>query len=103
MYYVYILASRNRALYVGVTGDLNRRLIEHRSFEDPTTFVSRYNVIHLMHWEDYSEVKLAIEREKQIKAWKRSKKIALIERFNPTWTDLAPEVRPPEPPPSLRS
>ena len=87
-YYVYILASRSRTLYVGVTNDLQRRLYEHR---DPsrTGFTTRYNVTRLVHLESTPDVKSAIAREKQIKSWSRKRKVELVEEANPTWVDLS--------------
>lgn len=99
-YYVYILASRNRVLYVGITRDLERRLWEHRSGDYPRSFVAQYRVTRLVYWEDFTDVRQAIAREKQLKSWRRSKKIRLIETMNPSWEDLAP---PSLPGPSLRS
>jgi len=84
-YYVYILSSRpNGTLYVGVTNDLERRLLEHR---DGTVegFTKRYAVHRLVHFEETD----AIAREKQSKGWSRAKKVALIQSENPEWSDLA--------------
>jgi len=86
-YYTYILASHSRRLYVGVTNDLVKRLWEHRSAT--TGFAFRYRITRLVHFEMYSHVINAIQREKQIKGWLRWKKIALVEVNNPTWDDLA--------------
>jgi len=87
-YHVYILASRSRVLYTGVTNDIERRVIEHR-FAARRTFTDKFRVDQLVHLESYSEVKQAIAREKQIKGWRRAKRIALIEESNPDWRDLA--------------
>jgi putative endonuclease len=91
-YYVYILASRpNGTLYVGVTNDLVRRTYEHReSFADG--FTKRYGVKRLVHFEAYDDVRLALQREKNIKHWSRAWKIALIEERNPHWSDLWPTI-----------
>ncbi len=88
-YYVYILASSSRALYVGVTNDLTRRLHEHRS-GTASAFTSKYSVHRLVHVETASNPRDAIDRETQIKRWTRRKKVALIEASNPTWEELAP-------------
>jgi putative endonuclease len=88
-FYVYILASRRRSLYVGVTNDLRRRLAEHRERVDPRCFTARYNVFRLVHYEHTHDVRCAIAREKEIKRWVRWKKVRLIERSNPTWRDLS--------------
>lgn len=87
-FYVYILASRSRTFYVGVTNDLRRRVWEHRQGL-VNGFTARYRVFRLVWFEGTPNVKAAIAREKQIKGWRRSKKIALIEASNPTWEDLA--------------
>ena len=87
-YYVYILASRSRTLYVGVTNNVQRRLFRHRTGPD-TSFTRRYRVNRLVHVETASSPRDAITREKQIKNWTRAKKIALIEAANPEWRDLS--------------
>ena len=87
-YCVYILANRSRSLYVGVTSELQRRLIEHRDGLVPG-FTTRYRVFRLVHFEVCGDVTSAIAREKEIKGWRREKKIRLIERANPTWADLS--------------
>jgi len=87
-YYLYILSSRRRTLYTGVTRDLHRRLYEHRN-KLLEGFTKRYNVTQLVYFESTTDVWAAISREKQIKGWSRSKKIALILSTNPEWTDLA--------------
>jgi putative endonuclease len=88
---VYILASPNRrALYIGVTTDLGRRLEEHRL--GLSVHTSRYNITRLVYIESHDTAPDAIEREKQLKRWRREKKIALIETANPEWLDLSSEV-----------
>jgi putative endonuclease len=86
-YYVYVLASRTRVLYTGVTRDLGRRYHEHRNHL-VSGFTKRYNVDRLVYFEATGDVNAAIAREKQIKGLLRAKKIALIERDNPQWKDL---------------
>jgi putative endonuclease len=87
-YFVYLMASgRNGTLYVGVTSDLIRRVYEHRNGLVPG-FTSRYAVHELVWFESTPSVDAAIDKEKQIKNWKRAWKAALIEEFNPTWMDL---------------
>jgi putative endonuclease len=88
LYYVYILASRSRTLYTGMTNHLVRRIQEHRDGIVPG-FTNRYRIHRLMYFEMFRDVRGAIAREKQIKSWNRSRKIALIEERNPTWDDLA--------------
>ncbi|MDB4877516.1 MAG: excinuclease subunit [Gemmatimonadetes bacterium] len=90
-YCVYILASKSRVLYTGVTNDLVRRMYEHRNHLVPG-FTKRYNVDRLVYFETGSDITAVIAREKQIKGLLRSKKIALIERENPMWTDLGDSI-----------
>lgn len=87
-YYVYLMTNRSRTLYTGMTNDLNRRVYEHKRKTAPG-FTSRYNITRLVYFEATPDVRSAIQREKQIKGWLRSKKIALIESMNPTWKDLS--------------
>ncbi len=89
-YYVYILSSKSRVLYVGITSRLRSRIAEHRSGE-LGGFTSQYKVHRLVHFECFDWVDSAIRREKQLKRWRREKKVALIERNNPTWEDLSAE------------
>lgn len=92
LYYVYILASIQRVLYIGITSVFEKRLIEHRIKAYPRSFTAQYNVTRLVYYEEFTRVDDAIAREKQLKGWRRSKKVALIERQNPDWNDLAPHV-----------
>lgn len=78
-------------LYTGVTNNLERRLYEHKQHLIPG-YTNRYNITRLVYYESTLDVRSAIEREKQIKGWLRSKKIALIESLNPTWNDLSVEL-----------
>ena len=87
-YYVYIMASRSRVLYTGVTNDLVRRANEHKQGLN-AGFTSRYHVTRLVYFEEFADSRDAIGREKEIKGWKRSRKIALIDGRNRTWQDLA--------------
>ena len=104
LYYVYILASLRRVLYVGITGNLEKRLAYHRSLENANSFTARYGVTRLVHVEEFTDVNQAIAREKQIKSWRREKKLRLIQLTNPDWEDLAPTIAPPtHTDPSLRS
>ena len=89
-YYVYIIASRRRVLYVGMTNNLERRLAEHRSPEFDG-FTHRYRVNRLVHFETTNDVRVALEREKEIKGWRREKKIALVASMNPGFNDLTLE------------
>ena len=87
-YYVYIMASRGKTRYVGVTNDLERRVYEHKSGLI-AGFIKKYEVTKLVYHKEPSDVGAAIFREKQLKAWRRSKKIALIEAVSPLWDDMA--------------
>jgi putative endonuclease len=87
-YFVYILASVSKTLYVGVTSDLVRRVYQHKHHL-VSGFTSRYDVTRLVHFETTGDVRAAIAREKQLKGWVRRKKIALIEEHNPHWHDLS--------------
>ncbi|MDX1740521.1 MAG: GIY-YIG nuclease family protein [Rhodothermales bacterium] len=87
-YYVYIMSSKTRVLYVGVTGDLERRVAEHVA-KTGSRFTTRYNVTRLVYTEAFDSAEDAIQREKQLKHWRRSKKVALVTAYNPDWEDLA--------------
>ena len=87
-YYVYIMANESRMLYTGVTSDLERRVYEHKHRLVPG-FTSNYHITKLVYFEDTTDVKAAIAREKQIKGWLRAKKLALIESMNASWQDLS--------------
>ena len=86
--YVYIMASRSRTLYTGVTSNLEQRVATHKRHLNPG-FTSRYRIERLVYIEPWGDIRDAIARETQIKSWRRSKKIALIESQNPTWADLS--------------
>ncbi|PIZ27332.1 MAG: hypothetical protein COY46_00105 [Chloroflexi bacterium CG_4_10_14_0_8_um_filter_46_9] len=87
-YYVYIMTNKSRTLYTGITNDLERRVYEHKN-KLIKGFTKRYNITKLVYYEVTSDVHAAIEREKQIKGWLRSKKITLIKTMNPQWADLS--------------
>ena len=93
LFYVYMLASRSRVLYIGITGNLENRLAWHRSGTNPKCFTARYRVTKLVYLEEYTDARQAIDRETQIKKWRRSKKVRLIEAGNPEWDDLAPPAQ----------
>jgi putative endonuclease len=91
-YYVYILASKkNGTLYIGVMNDLIRRVYEHKN-DFVNGFTKKYQVHRLVYYEHTHDVKSAIQKEKQMKKWKRQWKIELIEDMNPGWNDLYDEV-----------
>ena len=87
-YYVYILTSPGGTLYVGMTNDLERRMYEHKN-KLVKGFTKKYNVHRLVYYEETGSVESAILREKQIKGWRRSRKINLIQSENPKWRDLS--------------
>jgi putative endonuclease len=87
-YYVYIMASTTRVIYVGVTGFLMARVLRHKAGEGGA-FTRRYRVHRLVYFQSFQNVGDAIARETEIKAWRREKKVALIHADNPTWEDLA--------------
>ena len=87
-YFVYMMASKTRTLYIGITNNLERRVWEHKQKETPG-FTKRYDVTMLVYYESFGDVTVAIGREKELKAWRREKKVALLESVNPKWQDLA--------------
>jgi putative endonuclease len=89
-YFVYILASRSRRLYVGMTSNLEQRVAQHKS-KAIAGFTSRYNIDHLVWFESIGNAFDAVERERQLKNWRREKKVWLIEMENAAWEDLAAE------------
>ena len=92
MYYVYILANwNNKVLYTGVTGNLKRRIYEHKN-KLADGFTNKYNVDKLVYYDSTDDVREAIKREKEIKGWKRIKKDDLVSEFNPEWRDLSEDI-----------
>ena len=90
---MYILSNKYcNVLYVGVTSDLLRRVYEHKNHLDKESFTSKYNVTRLVYFEEISDVRAAIEREKQIKSWNRDRKTTLIMEMNSKWVDLYPRL-----------
>ncbi len=87
-FWVYILSSHSGTLYVGITGFFDRRIDQHKC-DSIEGFTKKYQCHRLVYFESYQDVQIAISREKQIKRWGREKKIALIEKMNPRWLDLA--------------
>jgi putative endonuclease len=90
-YSVYGIASKSRVIYIGMTNNLDRRVCEHKN-NLVDGFSKRFRCHRLVYFESFDEVRKAIDREKQLKRWSRTKKICLIERQNPTWEDLAAEL-----------
>jgi putative endonuclease len=88
LYAAYIMASRSRTLYIGMTGHLKRRVLEHKCRLHPG-FASRYHCDRLVWFENFEYVGNAIAMEKKLKGWLRARKVALIESRNPTWEDLS--------------
>ncbi len=89
-YYVYIMTNGVRTLYIGVTNNLVRRVFEHKA-KLGEGFTKKYNITMLVYYETVGDVLVAIAREKQLKSWRRNKKIALIESSNPQWKDFSLE------------
>ena len=90
--YVYMLASQKRGtLYIGVTNDLGRRIVEHKASQ-MSGFTSRYGVTRLVWYEEHFDMRDAIQREKSLKRWSRQWKIDLIEAGNPNWRDLTEDL-----------
>ena len=88
-YYVYVLTNKsNRVMYIGMTNDLERRLYEHKQ-ELIEGFTKRYHVHKLVYFETTTDIRSAIEREKQLKGWRRARKNDLVETMNPEWRDLS--------------
>lgn len=87
-YYTYIMANKNQRIYVGMTGDLEQRVYQHKH-KLVEGFTKKYNMTQLVWYERFSNVDEAIEAEKRIKGWRREKKVALIQLMNPRWNDLA--------------
>lgn len=88
-YHVYLMASISKVIYVGMTGKFRRRVKQHKTKQNPKSFTARYHVTKLVYYERYENVNDAIAREKQLKKWRREKKINLIESVNPDWKDLS--------------
>ena len=95
LYFVYILTNyRKTVLYIGVTDNLKRRLIEHEfGISNVNSFTKRYFVFYLVYYEEFSDIELAIDRETKLKNWSRDKKNKLINEFNPEWRFLNSEIR----------
>ena len=92
-YYVYILTNKNHTvLNTGVTSNLIRRVYEHKNHADPNSFTAKYKVEKLIYFEETTDARSAIEREKQIKSWKRIQKIMLIQKSNPRFIDLYEKI-----------
>jgi putative endonuclease len=87
-YFTCIMASRSHTLYAGVTGDLLKRVFQHK-WKEQEGFWAKYNCDRLVWFEGHQDIARAINREKELKGWRRAKKIALIESMNPVWTDLS--------------
>ena len=87
-FYIYIMASKSGTLYVGMTNNIKRRVFEHKNHLIPG-FTDKYTVDRLLYVETFANPASAINREKQIKAWRREKKVKLIDSQNPAWNDLS--------------
>lgn len=89
-YFVYIMSNISKMIYTGMTNNLSRRVKEHKEKVNDG-FTKRYNIHRLIYYEEFQDVRKAIAREKEIKGWRREKKVALIEKMNPKWKDLSGE------------
>jgi len=88
IYYLYILTNKNNTvLYIGLTNNLKRRIVEHKNGENEG-FSKKYNCNKLIWFEKFSDIKFAIEKEKRMKKWKREYKVTLINEMNPNWEDF---------------
>jgi len=87
-YFVYIMSSQRRVLYIGLSSKLEQRVYQHKQHAF-RGFTAKYNVTSLVYFESFDDVLVAIDREKEIKGWRREKKIELIESINPKWKDLS--------------
>jgi putative endonuclease len=87
-YFVYMMSNQSRMLYIGVTNDVTKRALEHKSKSIPG-FTQKYNLYKLVYFEEFANISAAIAREKQLKGWLRSKKVALVNSKNSRWLDLA--------------
>ena len=92
-YCVYIMGSLSGTLYIGFSGNLHKRVFQHK-FHHFEGFTDKYDVTRLLYWESHDDVHRALARETQLKGWNRTKKIALITRRNPQWLDMASEWYP---------
>ena len=84
--------SKNTAIYVGSTSDLKSRIYQHKTKESPNSFTAKYNIDKLVYYEYFDFIEEALAREKQIKSWKREKKVKLVNDINPSWKDLYNEI-----------
>lgn len=90
---IYILTNEIKStLYIGVTSDLRSRIYEHRDHYYPNSFSAKYQLHFCIYYEQFTSIEEAIQREKQIKKWRREKKEVLINRVNPEWRDYWPEI-----------
>ncbi len=92
-YCVYVMGSITGTLYIGMTGNLHKRVFEHK-FHRIEGFTDDYDIERLLYWESYDDVHKAIGREKQLKGWRREKEVVLIESMNPQWLDLSADWYP---------
>jgi len=86
-YYVYIMTNHSGTLYIGMTNDLRRRIAQHKEMK-VEGFTKRYKITRLIYFEEYDDVRYAIERETRLKTWSRKKKIDLINGMNPEWNEM---------------
>ncbi len=91
--YVYIMTNKNKTtLYIGVTSDLRSRVFKHREHFYPNSFTAKYNLTLCIYYEYFLSIQEAISREKELKKWRREKKVQLINKLNPAWDDLWSDI-----------
>ncbi len=93
-YFVHMMSDKSRRLYTGITSLLEKIVFQHKCKMFDNSFTSRYNFDFLVHFERYSDPLDAIDREKEIKGWRREKKLRLVLSGNPDWADLSADWRP---------
>ena len=90
---IYMITNKNKTvLYIGVTSDLRNRIFEHKTHHYPNSFTAKYNLEFCIYFEIFSSIEEAINREKELKKWRREKKNRLIDKLNPEWKDLWSEI-----------
>ena len=89
-YYAYIMVNTSRTIYIGVTNDLERRVWQHKN-KSVSGFTAKHGLTNLVYYEEFTNIHDALVREKQLKGWRRSKKVALVNESNPAWRDLSTE------------
>ncbi len=90
--FVYIMTNKNKTtIYVGLTNNICRRILEHKNHVFKNSFSKKYNLEYCIYYEEFTSIDIAIKREKELKKWTRQKKVDLINKMNPEWTELVTE------------